>query len=58
MGQPTVQIIRCSKSALGKGLEVVEVEGENQSFSVLEQKPKVLVSESFCMILTTLISLY
>ena len=44
--------------ALGKGLEGVEVGETNQSFSVLKHKPKVGVNAIFCMILTTLLSIY
>ena len=46
------------KVALGKGLEGLEVGGENQSFSVLKLKTKVGVHAIFCMILTTLLSIY
>ena len=41
-----------------KGLEGVEVGVKNLSFSVLKHKPKVRVDAIFCMILTTLLSIY
>ena len=48
--------------ALGKGLEGVEVgrkkEEEKLSFRVLNHKQKVVVDAFFCMILTTLQSIY
>ena len=46
------------KLVLGKGLNGAEVGGQNQIFSVLKHKPKVVVNDISCMILTTLLSIY
>ena len=44
--------------ALGKGLDCVEVGEGNQCFNVIKHKPKVWVGAIFCMILTTMLSIY
>ena len=45
------------KPTLGKGLECVEVEKQNQSFSVFKPKLRVMIDVIFYMILKTLLSI-